>query len=116
LYCDKDLIEAPDNPKTMSEPLEETDPVEEAEPERAGFDNYRSLAKVRIRIIVAKDVAPPFRFKAGGWELLQSSTEPGSAIKARIAEKGFFLFRINEDDTGGTELSDFPVSQDGEVQ
>jgi hypothetical protein len=37
---------------------------------------------------------------------LQSSIEPGSAIKARIAEKGFFLFRVNEDLTGGVELSD----------
>jgi hypothetical protein len=110
------LIEPRDNSESTSEPLEGTDPVEEAEPERAGFDNYRSLAKVRIRIIVAKDVVPPLRFKAGGWELLQSSTQPGSAIKARIAEKGFFLFRINEDDTGGTELSDFPASQDGEVE
>jgi hypothetical protein len=100
----------------MSEPLKETDPVEETEPEHAGFDNYRSLAKAKIRIIVAKDVVPPFRFKAGGWELLQSSTEPGSAIKARIAEKGFFLFHINEDNTGGTELPDFPASQDREVE
>jgi hypothetical protein len=48
----------------------------------------------------------PFRFKAGGWELLQSSIELGSAMKARIAEKGFFLFRVNEDQTGGVELSD----------
>jgi hypothetical protein len=84
----------------MSQPLEGTDPVEEAEPEHTAFNNYRSLAKAKIRITVAKDVVPPFRFKAGGWELLQSSTEPGSAIKARIAEKGFFLIRINEDDTG----------------
>jgi hypothetical protein len=102
------IAKPPDNSKSMSEPLEGTDPVEEAEPEHAGFNNYRSLAKPKIRIIVARDVVPPFRFKAGGWELLQSSTEPGSAIKARIAENGFFLFHINEDDTGGTELSDIP--------
>jgi hypothetical protein len=70
----------------------------------AGFDNYRSLANPNIRIIVARDVVPPFRFKAGGWELLQSSNEPGS----RIAQKGFFLFRVNEDGTGGSELIDFP--------
>ena len=71
-----------------------------------GFDRYRSLLDPAVTIVVAKDVVPPFRFKAGGWELLQSSIEPGSAIKARIAEKGFFLFRVNEDLTGGVELSD----------
>ena len=74
----------------------------------AGFDKYRSLANPNIRIIVAKDIVPPFRFKAGGWELLSSTTEPGSAIQARIAQKGFFLFHVSEDGTGGSELMDFP--------
>jgi hypothetical protein len=71
-----------------------------------GFDRYRSLLDPAVTIIVAKDVVPPFRFKAGGWELLQSSIEPGSAIKSRITEQGFFLFRVNEDQSGGVELSD----------
>jgi len=71
-----------------------------------GFDRYRSLLDPAVTICVAKDAVPPFRFKAGGWELLQSSIELGSAMKARIAEKGFFLFRVNEDQTGGVELSD----------
>ena len=66
-----------------------------------------------LRIIVAKDVVPPFRFKAGGWELLRSPIEVGSAIKARIAEKGFFMFRVNEDQTGGTELADVPSRSQG---
>jgi hypothetical protein len=79
----------------------------------AGFDSYRSLADSNIRIIVAKDVVPPFRFKAGGWEFSQSSTELGSTIKMRIAEKGFFMFRINEDRTGGIELIDFPSPSQG---
>ena len=70
------------------------------------FDNYRSLADSNLMIFVAKNVVPPFRFKAGGWELMQSSIELGSAMKARIAEKGYFLFRANEDQTGGVELSD----------
>jgi hypothetical protein len=48
-------------------------------------------------IVVAKDVVPPFRFNAGGWDLSRSSIELGSAMKARIAEKGLFLFRINRD-------------------
>jgi hypothetical protein len=72
------------------------------------FDSYRSLADSNVRIIVAKDVVPPFRFKAGGWELSQSLPEVGSAMKARIAEKGFFLFRVNEDRTGGIELTHLP--------
>jgi hypothetical protein len=80
---------------------------EEIEPTvSAGFDNYRSLVDSNLTIFVANDVVPPFRFKAGGWELLQSSIELGSAIKARIAEKGYFMFRVNEEQTGGVELSD----------
>jgi hypothetical protein len=71
-----------------------------------GFDRYRSLLDPAVTIVVAKDVVPPFRFKAGGWELLQSSIELGSAMKARIAERGCFLFRINEDQTAEVELSD----------
>src|ERR1700675_4360349 len=74
----------------------------------AGFDSYRSLADSNLMIVVAKDVVPPFRFKAGGWEFSQSSTELGSAMKARIAERGFFMFRVNEDQTGGIELTDLP--------
>jgi hypothetical protein len=74
----------------------------------AGFDSYRSIADPNLMIFVAKDVVPSFRFKAGGWELLQSSIKLGSAMKARIAEKGFFLFRVNEDQTGGIELTDLP--------
>lgn len=74
----------------------------------ARFDGYRSLADPNLRIFVAEDAVPPFRFKAGGWELLQSSVDVGSAIKARIAEKGFFMFRANEDQSGGIELIDLP--------
>ncbi len=74
----------------------------------AGFDRYRSLTDSNLMILVAKDVVPPFRFKAGGWELLQSSIELGSAMKARIAEQGFFMFRVNEDRTGWVELTDLP--------
>jgi hypothetical protein len=70
------------------------------------YDNYRSLSDSNLMIFVENGVVPPFRFKAGGWELLQSSLDLGSAMKARIAEKGYFLFRVNEDRTGGVELSD----------
>ena len=70
------------------------------------FDNYRSLADSNLMIFVAKNVVPPFRFKAGGWELIRSSIELGPAMKARIAEKGYFLFLANDDQTGGVELSD----------
>ena len=73
----------------------------------AGFDSYRSLADASLMIFVAKDAVPPFRFKAGGW-VLQSSVDLGSAMKARIAEKGFFMFRVNEDQSGGIELTDLP--------
>jgi hypothetical protein len=72
----------------------------------AGYDNYRSLQDSDLLIFVAHDAVPPFRFKAGGWELLQSSIELGSAMRARIAENGFFMFRVNENKDGGVELSD----------
>ena len=71
-----------------------------------GFDNYRGLGDSNLMIFVAKDGVPPFRFKAGGWELIRSSIELGPAMKARIAEKGYFMLRVNEDQTGGVEMSD----------
>jgi hypothetical protein len=94
-----------------SEPSTEADGSQDSQPTvpSAGFDSYRSLADSNLMIIVAKDVVPPFRFKAGGWELSRSSIELGSAIKNRIAEKGFFMFRVNEDQAGGIELTDLPL-------
>ena len=92
-----------------SEQSTEADGGQQSQPESsAGFDSYRSVTDPSLMIFVARDVVPPFRFKAGGWELLQSSIELGAAMKARIAEKGFFMFRANEDRTGGTELTDVP--------
>ncbi len=37
----------------------------------------------------------------------------GSALQARIAKKGFFMFRVNEDQTRGTELTDLPSPSQG---
>ena len=90
--------------------LTKIDAGQESQPaSSAEFDSYRSLANSNIRIIVPKDVVPPFRFKAGGWEFSQSSAELGPAINARIAERGFFMFRVNEDQSGGgVELTDLP--------
>jgi hypothetical protein len=56
------------------------------------FDSYCSLADSDIRIIVAKDVAPPFQFTAGGWEALQLSSGVGPKTQARISGKGFSCF------------------------
>ena len=72
----------------------------------AGYDNYRSFVDPNLMIFVGNDAVPPFRFKAGGWELLQSSIDLGPAMKARIAERGFFMCRVNEDQSGWTELTD----------
>ena len=72
----------------------------------AGFDSYRSFADSNLMIFVEHDIVPPFRYRAGGWELLKSSIELGPAMKARIAEKGFFMYRVNEDKVGWTELID----------
>jgi hypothetical protein len=87
-------------------PIEALNSCQDDEAESNRFDNYRSVGDPRLMIFVKTDAVPPFRFKAGGWELLQSSIDLGSAMKARIAEKGFFMFRVNEDQTGGVELSD----------
>jgi hypothetical protein len=102
----------------MSDPLAGADTSHDSEPSLvARFDNYRSLANPNIRIIVTRDIVPPFRFKAGGWELLRSSNEPGSAIRNRIANKGFFMFRVYEDGAGGSDLTDLPPpSQGGSVE
>src|SRR5271169_6031868 len=72
------------------------------------FDKYNSLVDPSILIFVKKDDVPPFRFKAGGWELLQSSIKLGPAMTARIAENGFFMCRVTGDQTSWTELTDFP--------
>jgi hypothetical protein len=94
-----------DNP---NRPLTSADGSFEFEPATttAGYDNYRSLHNSNLFIFVPHDVVPPFRFKAGGWELQQSSIELGSAMKARIAENGFFMFRVNEGKDGWVEFSD----------
>jgi hypothetical protein len=44
-------------------------------PAGSGFDHYRSLLDPTLTILLPADKVPPFRFKAGGWELLQSSIE-----------------------------------------
>jgi hypothetical protein len=89
------------------EPSTEPDGNEENKPKlNTGFDNYRSLSDFNLMIFVASDVVPPFRFKAGGWELLQSSINLGPAMVTRITEQGFFMCRINEDQTAWTELTD----------
>src|ERR1700734_3157209 len=74
------------------------------------FDNYRSLVDHNVMIFVAVGAVPPFRFKAGGWELLRSAIELGPAMKARVAENGFFMCPVNGNQTGWTELSDFPAT------
>jgi hypothetical protein len=91
-----------------SEPSTQADGGQEGQPAlRAGFDSYRSLADSNLMIMVAMDVVPPFRFKAGGWELSQSSIELGSAMKIRISENGY--------QTGGTEMTDLPFHSQTEV-
>jgi hypothetical protein len=92
----------PDRPLTNADGSLELEPATTM----AGYDKYRSLQNSNLLIFVPHDVVPPFRFKAGGWELLQSSIELGSAMKSRIAENGFFMFLINEAEDGWVEFSD----------
>ena len=73
------------------------------------FDNYRSVGDPEVIMFVTSGAVPPFRFKAGGWDLLHSSIDLGPAIKARIAEKGFFMCRLIDEGTGWTELNDLVI-------
>jgi hypothetical protein len=73
--ADDDPIEPPTN-VVLSQEIEPTTL-------QAGFDRYRSLSDPNLTIFVAKDVVPPFRFKSGGWELLQSSIGRMRPSKAR---------------------------------
>lgn len=71
------------------------------------FDNYRSVGNPEVLVFVPSQTVPPFRFKAGGWELVRASIDLGPAMKTRIAEKGFFMCRLVEGEVGWTELNDF---------
>jgi hypothetical protein len=55
------------------------------------YDSYLSLADANLVIFVPGRAVPPFRYKAGGWELLQPSVELSSEVKALIAEKGYVI-------------------------
>jgi hypothetical protein len=92
-----------------SKPSTGADGSRDSQPEpSARFDSYRSFADSNLMIFVEHDIVPPFRYRAGGWELLKSAIELGPAMKGRIAEKGFFMYRVNEDKVGWTELIDLP--------
>jgi len=61
------------------------------------YDQYRSVHDPSLMIFVDTDAVPPFRFKAGGWELLQTAIDLGPATAARIAQQGFFMFQVADD-------------------
>jgi len=76
------------------------------------FDKYTSQLDPGIVIIVKHDDVPPFRFKAGGWEFLETMDHLGPAMTARIEEAGFFMCRMG--DEGWTELLDLPPPRAGQ--
>jgi hypothetical protein len=82
----------------------------------AEYDSYRSLADSNLIIVVPKHAVPPFRFKAGGWELLQASIDLDTAAKARIAETGFFIDGANPTSSGELTPSDSPAPPSLEVE
>jgi hypothetical protein len=93
----------------------EADGSQESQPElSAAYDRYRSLADSNLIVVVPKHTVPPFRFKAGGWELLQSSIELDSTAKACIAETGFFIESANPTSSGELVPSVELVSSDAD--
>jgi hypothetical protein len=81
---------------------------QESQPEAsAGYDSYRSLADSSVIIFVPKHTVPPLRFKAGGWELLQTSVDLNPDARARVAEEGYLI--ETADSVSSTEVvsSDF---------
>lgn len=66
----------------------------------AGYDSYRSVADSSLVIFVPKHGVPPFRFKAGGWELLRSSVDLNPEAEARVAENGFVIESLNPTGSG----------------
>jgi hypothetical protein len=85
----------------------EADGSQESQPEvSAGYDSYRSLADSNLIIFVPTHTVPPFRFKAGGWELLQASIDLNPAARARVAEKGFSIERANPESSDEIVPSD----------
>ena len=72
----------------------------------AAFDKHRSQRDPNLAIFVTTGSVPPFRLKAGGWELIQSSIDLGPAMKSRVAERGFFMCRFDEGDASWNELTD----------
>jgi hypothetical protein len=73
-----------------SDPIEPLNSTEDEESLSKTFDNYRSVAYPNLMIFVEKDAVPPFRFKAGGWDLLQSSIDLGPAMKTRMLKMASF--------------------------
>jgi hypothetical protein len=72
------------------------------------YDHYRSVRDPSLMIFVVMDAVPPFRFKAGGWELVKISIDLGPVMMARVAEKGYFLCRVADNQAGWAELPDIP--------
>jgi hypothetical protein len=100
-----------------SQQLAEADGSPKSQPEMdAGYDSYRSLAESNLIIFVPKNAVPPFRFQAGGWELLQASIDLDSTAKASIAEKGFFIDRANVPSSIEPIPSDRPAQPSLEVE
>jgi hypothetical protein len=90
---------------TIDLPIEAVHSSHDNESTSNTFDQYRSVGDPRLMIFVKTDDVPPFRFKAGGWELLQSSIDLGLEMKAHIAENGFFMWGVSDDQSGWTETS-----------
>ena len=102
-----------------SEQTVEADGSQESQPElSAGYDSYRSLADSNLIIFVPKHAVPPFRFKAGGWELLQASIDLNPEAKARVAEKGYFIEGANSASSGEVipSSSDDPAPHSLEIE
>ena len=92
-------------------PIEALNSSQNDDPPSDTFDSYRSVGDPRLMIFVGTGTVPPFRLKAGGWELEKFSIELGPAMKERISKNGFFMCRINDDQCGWIEQTDIPMGK-----
>jgi hypothetical protein len=59
-------------------------------------------------IIVTKDVVPPMRSKARGWDFYNRRLTSAQRCKPALPKRASSCFGVNDDQTAGIGLTDIP--------